>query len=86
MLFMVIERFRDTTRVRERFLERGRMIPADVTYHSSWIDPARAWCYQLMEAESADRLDPWVRAWSDLVEFEIIPVETSADFWSRLAR
>ena len=85
MLFMVIERFRDPALVRARFLERGRMVPDDVTYHASWIDPARARCYQLMEADAAVRLQPWVDAWADIVEFEIVPVKTSADYWATLS-
>jgi len=85
MLFMIIERFRDPALVRARFLARGRMVPGDVTYHASWIDPARNRCYQLMEAEDAARLAPWLNAWSDIVEFDIVPVKTSADYWAGLS-
>jgi hypothetical protein len=35
-----------------------------------------------MEAPHEESLRPWVSAWSDLVEFEIVPVITSDDFWS----
>ena len=84
MLFMAIERFRggDPKPIRERFLERGRMLPAGVTYHASWIDPASPRCFQLMEAPNEKSLRPWLVAWNDLVEFEIIPVVTSAEYWS----
>jgi hypothetical protein len=88
MLFMVIENFRDgdSKRVRERFVERGRMLPDDVTYHASWIDPSRARCYQVMEAENADALRPWIAAWKDIVTFEVVPVLTSAEYWATVAR
>jgi len=85
MLFMVIETFRggDSTAVGRRFTEKGRMLPEGVTYLESWIDPENLRCYQIMEASDAGRLDPWIAAWSDLVEFEIVPVVTSKGFWSR---
>ena len=84
MFFMVIEQFRDgdPAPVHQRFVERGRMLPDDVTFHASWIDPARARCFQVMEAEDAGRLEPWIRAWSDLVEFEVVPVVASQAYWA----
>jgi hypothetical protein len=83
MLFMVIETFRngDPAPVGERFKQRGRMLPKDVVCHASWIDPLAARCYQLMEAERREALEPWTRAWEDLVAFEIIPVLTSEAYW-----
>lgn len=38
---------------------------------------------RIMEAASIDALTAWTRRWDDLVDFEIIPVLTSADFWSK---
>ena len=82
---MVIERFRqgDAKAVGARFKTSGRMLPADVTYHASWMDMTGSRCFQIMEAPNPEALDPWVRCWDDLVEFEIVPVLRSADFWSR---
>jgi hypothetical protein len=34
-----------------------------------------------MEAASAEALQPWIDAWGDLADFEVIPVLTSAEFW-----
>jgi len=87
MLFMVIEQFRngDPLPVRTRFQEHGRMLPDGVTYHASWIDPTRARCFQLMEAADADALQPWLDAWSDIVQFEVIAVLTSADYWAMVS-
>lgn len=85
MLFMVIERFKDGNagRVGERFRNSGRMLPDGVTYHMSWVDSAGARCFQIMEAPRLELLSPWVSRWDDLVDFEIVPVLTSSDFWSK---
>jgi hypothetical protein len=86
MLFMVIEQFRnrDPLPVRTRFEERGRMLPDGVTYHASWIDAASARCFQVMEANDAAALQPWIDAWADIVDFEVVPVAASADYWATL--
>jgi hypothetical protein len=87
MLFMVIEHFRngDPQPVHERFTRHGRMLPAGVTYHASWVEPERARCFQVMEAADAAALDPWISAWSDIVDFDVVPVLTSGDFWAAAA-
>jgi len=84
MLFMVIERFRqgDAQAVGARFKTSGRMLPAGVTYQASWMDLTGSRCFQIMEAPDSEALNVWVRCWDDLVEFEIVPVLTSADFWA----
>jgi hypothetical protein len=84
MLFMVIEHFkpRSVPLIGERFKQSGRMLPEGVTYHGSWVAPGRAACYQVMEAPSAELVRTWTRQWDDLVEFDIIPVLPSADFWA----
>jgi len=80
MLFMVIEHFKPgrATAIYQRFKERGRMAPDGVTYHASWVDLEYTRCFQVMEAESETELLEWTRNWEDLVEFEIVPVRTSA--------
>jgi len=80
---MVIERFKagKVAAIGRRFKEKGRMLPQGVTYDASWVDAAGERCYQVMEAPSAELLNEWVRRWEDLVEFEIVPVVTSAEFW-----
>jgi hypothetical protein len=84
MLFMVIKNFRnrDPKPIHDRFVRRGRLLPEGVTYSANWIDPARARCYQVMEAENAEALAPWIAAWNDIVEFEVVPVVVSAEFWA----
>jgi Protein of unknown function (DUF3303) len=85
MLFMVIEQFRnnDPNPVRERFLRDGRMLPEGVVYHASWVEPTRARCYQLVEAPDLEKVRLWTQSWEDLVEFEIVPVLTSQDYWAQ---
>jgi len=84
MMFIVIEYFKgsDVERIGERFRSKGRMLPNGVLYHGSWIDSATPRCFQLMEAADAKQLQLWTESWSDLVQFEIIPVITSVEFWS----
>ena len=79
MLYMVIEHFRPgcAPEVYRRFRERGRMAPDDVKYVSSWVDFEFRRCFQVMEAPDEASIKEWTDHWSDLVEFEIIPVRTS---------
>jgi uncharacterized protein DUF3303 len=81
MLFMVVERFktRGAIDVYRRARDRGRMLPDGVKYVSSWVDLDFTRCYQLMEADSEKALEPWIAKWRDLVEFEVVPVRTSAE-------
>jgi hypothetical protein len=85
MLFMVIEHFRndDPQPIQQRFQLQGRMLPEGVIYHTSWIDPEKARCYQLMEAPNLEKVRLWTQAWDDLVDFEIVPVLTSQDYWAQ---
>ena len=85
MLIMVIERFQDTEAIGVRFRAQGRMLPDGVVYHASWIEPDGTRCFQLMEAEHAAQLAPWIERWKDLMEFEVVPVLSSADFWAKRA-
>jgi Protein of unknown function (DUF3303) len=82
---MVIERFKqgDPKLVGERFRRQGRMLPEGVTYHASWMDLKGTRGGQLMEASAAELLATWANSWSDLVEFEVVPVATSREYWSR---
>ena len=83
---MIIERFKggNARPIGERFKHSGRMLPDGVTYHASWVDSAGARCFQVMEAARSEMLDVWVSRWVDLIDFEIVPVRTSSDFWSEI--
>jgi len=81
MLYMIIEHFRDGNPrpVYERFRERGRLAPDGLRYVGSWVTADLHRCYQVMESDDPALLDQWITAWSDLVQFEVVPVLTSAE-------
>ena len=81
MLFMIIERFRggDPVPVYQRFQEVGRLAPDGLRYVDSWVTTDLTRCYQVMECDDPRLLDSWMAAWTDLVEFEVHPVITSAE-------
>ena len=86
MLFMVIERFKgsDPRPIGKRFRRDGRMLPQGVAYQASWVDEAGARCFQIMEAPTPASLNEWVRRWDDLVDFEIVPVLGSVEYWATI--
>jgi hypothetical protein len=88
MLFMVIERFNPgaAPEIYRRARERGRQIPPGLEYVESWVDLDYSRCFQLMRTNDAALFDVWIRAWSDLVRFEVIPVRTSAEAAQAMAR
>jgi hypothetical protein len=47
------------------------------------VDAPGGRCFQIMEAERAESLAEWTERWEDLVEFEIVPVVASAEFWKK---
>ena len=81
MLYMILERFKTTGAidVYRRARDQGRMMPDGLEYVSSWIDLDFSRCFQLMKTENKELLDQWINRWNDLVDFEIIPVQTSAE-------
>ena len=81
MLYMVIERFKEgaAPEVYRRARDRGRMMPEGLEYVSSWVDLDFRTCYQLMRADDVSLFAAWTKAWEDLVDFEIVPVRTSAE-------
>lgn len=87
MLFMVIERFKDgdPVPVYRRFRDHGRLAPEGLAYVSSWVDTGLERCYQIMETDDPRLLDEWISRWSDIVEFDVHPVITSAEAAERIA-
>jgi Protein of unknown function (DUF3303) len=81
MLYMIIERFRDgdAAPVYRRFREQGRLAPEGLRYVGSWVTTDLRICYQIMECEDPALLDRWQANWNDLVEFDVVPVMTSAE-------
>lgn len=86
-LYMVIEHFKggDSVRVYRRFREHGRLAPEGLSYVSSWVDTKFERCYQLMETDDRRLLDEWMVRWSDLVDFEVHQVLTSAEAMAAIA-
>jgi hypothetical protein len=78
MKYMVVESFRPGAKalVYERFKEKGRMLPDGLRYIESWLEKDGDRCFQLMETEFPQLFDVWIRAWSDLVSFEVIKLES----------
>ena len=87
MLYMIIERFknRDPVPVYRRFRDKGRMAPEGLTYVSSWVTEDMDRCYQVMECDDRRILEQWMTRWSDVTDFEVIPVVTSAQAVERIA-
>ena len=81
MQYMIIEYFRDrdAAAVYRRFAEEGRMAPEGLTYVNSWVELNFERCFQVMECADPRLLQEWMARWSDLIDFEVIPVVSSAD-------
>ena len=88
MLYMVIEGFKEgaAPEIYQRLRDKGRMMPEGLEYVSSWIDLDFKICYQLMRTENASLFPRWTDAWKDLMNFEIVPVYTSAEAAQVMAR
>ncbi len=84
---MVIEHFRngDPAPIYARFRAQGRLAPAGLEYVNSWVTDDLSRCYQVMSCDDRALLDQWIAAWSDLVDFEVHPVITSAEASARAA-
>jgi hypothetical protein len=80
-LYMVVEHFKggNAVPVYQRFREHGRLAPLGLSYVSSWVDTNLERCFQLMETDNRQLLDDWMARWSDIVDFEVHPVITSAE-------
>jgi hypothetical protein len=85
---MVIERYKHGPElVYRRAAERGRMLPDGLHYVDSWVvdDERLDRCFQLMETDDPSSFDEWLSHWSDLAEFEVIPVIDSAAAAARVS-
>ena len=87
MTYMVIEHFRggDALPVYRRFRDHGRLAPEGLRYVANWVTDDFRRCFQIMGCEDRQLLAEWTARWEDLVEFEIIPVMTSAEAVATIA-
>lgn len=86
MVYMIIEHYHPG-KIKElyrRFDEKGRMLPEGVHYINSWINGDVTICYQVMESDSINKLHEWISNWNDIVDFQVIPVISSAEARSRV--
>jgi hypothetical protein len=86
LLYMVLERFKTAggLEVYRRAKNQGRLMPEGLEYVSSWVDLEFERCFQLMKADGKELLDQWMDRWKDLVDFEVITVQTSAEAMEKI--
>lgn len=87
MTFLVIEHFRDgdAVPVYRRFRDQGRLAPEGLRYVASWVTEDFRRCFQIMECDDPRLLSDWTARWTDLVEFEVVPVMSSAEAVAAIA-
>ena len=88
MLYMVIEHFRDGTarQAYERAMRNGRGLPEGLEYVDSWVDLEYSRCFQIMRTDDQDLIGVWQEGWSDLIRFEVVPVQTSQQAYQHFGR
>ena len=62
------------------------MMPSGLEYVSSWIDYKFETCFQLMKTDDRNLIDQWIEHWQDLVDFDVVAVQTSAEAMEAIAR
>jgi hypothetical protein len=83
-LYMVVERYTAGPEpVYARAAAEGRLLPDGLRYVDSWVDDRLDRCFQLMETDDPSLFQEWIARWSDLAEFEIVPVLSSAEAAAR---
>jgi hypothetical protein len=83
--YMIIEHFinNDAAPIYRR--DQGCLTPEGLHYISSRIDENLTRCYQLMKTNDPSLLDEWFAKWSDLIDFEVHAVITSAEARQKIA-
>ena len=79
---MIIERFKDNDMIPiyRRVRDGSRLLPEDLKYIDSWVEPNFSRCFQLMECEDLRLFQQWVLEWRGSgATIEIIPVVGSAE-------
>jgi len=64
---------------------RAARCPTAWFFISSHVSADLGRCFQLMQASDATLLQRWVAEWSDLAQFEIVPVVAGSDTATALA-
>jgi hypothetical protein len=81
MLCMVIERFKPgaAAEIYRRLRKEGRHLVDGLEYVASWVDLDFNTCWQVMKTDDRALLEAWCAGGRGLVDFEIVPVQTSAE-------
>ena len=84
MLFMVIEHFKngDPKPVGDRFKAAVEMLPEGVVYLRVGSIHRTPGAFKSWKRRIGSRLTRGSPPWDDLVDFEVVPVQTSAEFWA----
>jgi hypothetical protein len=85
---MVVEHFRPgaATDIYARVREGGRSVPDGLRYVDSWVRADLGGCFQLMECDDALLVQDWIASWSDLSDFDVVPVTSSRATQDLMAR
>ena len=59
-------------------------MPDGLVYLDSWISADVGRCFQLMETDDHDLFRAWIENWDDVMEFEVVPVVSSAHATARV--
>ena len=88
MIYLVIEHFHegDARKAYERAARDGRGLPEGLEYIDSWVDLEYSRCFQIMDTDDQDLLARWQQGWTDLIRFEVIPVQTSQEAYQHFGR
>jgi hypothetical protein len=81
MRYMVVERFKAgrAPDIYRRLVEKGRMMPESLHYVDSFISEDFSMCWQVMETDDFASFEQWMQHWRDVMDFQIVPVLSSAD-------
>ena len=84
---MIVERFidGDPIPVYRRLQREGRLLPEGLEFVDSWVGEDLKQCFQVMKTDDRQLLDNWMATWSDLVDFEVLPVIESDEAAKRVA-
>lgn len=81
MLFMITYAFSSDARnaAQERFKKTGGMPGAGVKMHGRWHAIGGGHGFLLAESSDSVAIGKWMQEWTDLLEFEVIPVNDDED-------
>jgi len=76
MLFMAIVTWKPEHKIEivKRSQEKGPMRPEGIKIINEWVDVSGGKSFALFEANNSNDILSWVTVWSDIMEFEILPV------------